>query len=120
MERISPVVDPTSGTYKVTIGVTDRQNLLRIGMFVSLQIITSIHENITAVPKDAIVYESGLPFIYVVRNGLAHKVLLNAGVSDELYIEAISGISDGEEIIVVGKSGLKDNAKVRVMSEIRQ
>lgn len=114
--RISPVVDPTSGTFKVTIGITDSQNIMRIGMFVSLRIITSVHENITAVPKDAIVYESGLPFVYAVRNNIAHKVLLNTGVSDELYIEAVSGISENEEIIIVGQSGLKDNAKVKVMS----
>ena len=116
IKRISPVVDPSSGTFKVTIGITDPRNLMRIGMFVSLRIITSIHENITAVPKDAIVYESGLPFVYAVRNNIAHKVLLKAGVSDELYVEAVSGISENEEIIIVGQSGLKDNTKVKVMS----
>ncbi|MEJ2051990.1 MAG: efflux RND transporter periplasmic adaptor subunit, partial [Calditrichota bacterium] len=37
VKRISPIVDPTSGTFKATAGVRDPKNLLRPGMFVSVR-----------------------------------------------------------------------------------
>lgn len=115
IERISPVVDPNSGTFKVTIEIADLENNLRIGMFVSIRLITAVHENVIAVPKDAIVYDGGLPFVYIVRDGIAHKQLLQAGFSDEQYVESTGGISADDEVIIVGQGGLKDKTKVKVM-----
>jgi len=119
IKRISPVVDPNSGTFKVTVGISDPNDVLRPGMFVSIRIITSVHENVIAVPKNAIVYDGGLPFVYVVKNSIAHKILLQEGVSDEQYVEALDDLSEGDEIIIVGQSGLKDRTRVKVMPPLK-
>jgi len=113
IKRISPVVDPNSGTFKVTIGISDPQNALRPGMFTSVRIITAVHENVIAVPKDALVYDSGMPFVFVVKNDAAHKIPLKQGFSDERYVESLEGLSAGDRIIIVGQSGLKDGSAVK-------
>lgn len=117
IKRISPVVDPSSGTFKVTIGVRNRSDLLRPGMFVNLQIITDTRENTVLIPKTAVVYENEFMNVYVVRDGVAHKIRLTPGFEDNVKVESLKDIEAGEKVIVVGQSGMRDKTKVKIVSE---
>ncbi len=44
VDRISPVVDPGTGTVKVTVA-TPRQEGLRPGMYVEVELVTAVHED---------------------------------------------------------------------------
>ncbi|MCY4546291.1 MAG: efflux RND transporter periplasmic adaptor subunit, partial [Gemmatimonadetes bacterium] len=44
--RISPVVDPQSGTVKVTVEIRDRQGKLRPGMFTTVNLVIANHEDV--------------------------------------------------------------------------
>lgn len=63
VQRMSPVVDASSGTFRVTVGVTDPARL-RPGQFVSVQIEVDRREGVLVVPKPALVYEDGVPVVY--------------------------------------------------------
>ena len=115
VKRMSPIVDPASGTFKITVGIDDPENTLRPGMFITVRIITAVHENVIAVPKDAIVYDNGLPYVFKVEASLANRIPLKAGFSDDLFIESLDNFSAGDEIIVVGQNGLKDGARIRTL-----
>ncbi len=115
VKRMSPIVDPTSGTFKITVGIKDPNNLLRPGMFITVQIITAVHDDVIAVPKDAIVYDSGLPYVFKVENSVASRVALKSGFSDEQFTESLENFSLGDEIIIVGQNGLRDGALIRTL-----
>ena len=117
IKRVSPVVDPQSGTFKITIGVKNRKNVLRSGMFVNTHIITSTHEQAILIPKTAIVYENEQMNVFVVRDSVANKVALKVGFQDHEKVESLEGIEDGDKIIVVGQAGLKDKTRVRIVNE---
>ncbi|MEE4311717.1 MAG: efflux RND transporter periplasmic adaptor subunit [candidate division KSB1 bacterium] len=117
VKRVSPAVDPQSGTFKVTIGVRNMDNRLRPGMFVNTHIITSTHESTILIPKSAIVYENENMNVYVVRDSLAHKITINPGFQDYEKVESLSDIDEGEKVIVVGQAGLKDQTKVKIVLE---
>jgi membrane fusion protein (multidrug efflux system) len=116
IKRVSPVVDPQSGTFKITIGVKNRENKLRAGMFVNTHIITSTHSNAILIPKMAIVYENEGMNVFVVKDSVAKKVMLNVGFQDHEKVESLDGIEEGEQIIVVGQAGLKDGTRVRIVN----
>jgi len=116
VKRISPVVDARSGTFKVTVGLRDRWEFLRPGIFVNVQIITDTHEKAVLIPKQAIVYDGGDRYVYVVEDGTASKIKLDAGFENGEFIEALSDIEPGMPVIVVGQNGLKDKAKVKISS----
>ena len=63
VSRIAPVVDPTSGTFRVHIAVDDGA-VLRPGQFVSINLEVDRHEDVVVVQRRAVVYEDGLPVIY--------------------------------------------------------
>ena len=61
--RLSPVIDATSGTFRVTVNLDAGQETLRPGQFVEVNIEVERREQILTVPKSAVVYEDGLPIV---------------------------------------------------------
>ena len=116
VKRISPVVDPASGTVKVTVGVKNRSRKLKPGMFVNVNLIIAVHQNTVLVPKLAIVYENEYMNVFVVKDSLAHKIRLTPGFEDSEKIESLKDLQAGDEVIVVGQAGLKDKTRVRVVA----
>ncbi len=58
VKRVSQAMDPQSGTFKVTVGVNNKENKLRPGMFVNVHIVTAPHDDAVLIPETAIVYEN--------------------------------------------------------------
>jgi membrane fusion protein (multidrug efflux system) len=115
VDRVSPVVDPSSGMVRVTIRVADRQRLLKPGMFVNVHLITDTKRDAVLIPKKAVIYDDNQQFVYVVRNDtLAFKIPLKPGYTDRDRVEALHGLNIGDTIIVVGHSGMKDSTKVKI------
>lgn len=113
--RISPVVDPNSGTFRVTLAIDDAEGMLRPGLFVTTKIVTATHDQALLVPKRAVVYDDGYPHVFVVQDSTARKIQLDVGFEDTRNLEVLSGVSPGDSIVVVGQNGLKDQARVRVI-----
>ena len=117
VKRISPTVDASSGTFRVTVGLKDLEEELRPGMFVAVHIITDTHENALLIPKSSVVYENGLPYAFFLeQDTLVRRVRLEKGFSDEQYVEVLSSVSDTDRVVVVGQNGLKDGARIKVVA----
>ena len=112
--RISPV-DPGSGTFKVTLELKSKKQLLRPGMFINAHIVTATHPRAVLVPKRAVVYDDGLPHLFVVSDSTVNKVRFEMGFDDTEFVEVLAGVKKGDQIVVVGQNGLKDKAKVRII-----
>ena len=117
IKRVSPVIDPASGTFKVTIGVKNIDNVLRAGMFINAFIVTDVHDDAILIPKTAIVYENEAMNVFVVKDSLAHKISLKVGFQDHEKVESLSEIEEGDKVIVIGQAGLKNKTKVKIVSE---
>lgn len=115
VKRISPVVNPETGTFKVTIGLDLDHEGLRPGMFVNAFIITRTNDNALILNKDAIVYDGNKRFVFVVKDSLAYKLPVEVGFEDASRIEIIGGISDTANVIIVGQNGLRDKTKVKIV-----
>jgi membrane fusion protein (multidrug efflux system) len=114
VRMISPIVDPTSGTMKVTIDINDRTGLLKPGMFVTTFIITETHTNALVIPKKALVLESDADQVYVYDDGVARKATLQLGFQESDRVEVLSGLNEGEQVVTVGQEGLREGLPIRV------
>jgi membrane fusion protein (multidrug efflux system) len=63
VERIAPLVDSRSGTVKVTVAIPRGEELLP-GMYVSVELITAVHEDAILVPKRALVYDDEQIYVF--------------------------------------------------------
>lgn len=113
--RISPVVDPDTGTFKVTIAVPDKEMRLKPGMFGRFHIVYDSRQAVLLLPRAALIDEQDEQFVFVVEDGIAVKKTVSTGYSRGDSVEVTAGVGDGEEVIVMGQTGLKDGAAVNVI-----
>jgi membrane fusion protein (multidrug efflux system) len=113
--RISPVVDATTGTIKVTLEVSARGKL-RPGMFASVYLEMDTHDNALVIPKSALSFESFGDTVYVAKEGVAQRRDLEVGFEEEDFVEVLQGLDDGERVIVVGQDGLSDGTPVQILA----
>ncbi len=117
VKRKSPVIDPQSGTFKVTVAVEDPQDQLRPGMFVNTQLIVDTHEDALLLPKAALIYENERSYFFTVQNDSAIKVELKKGFEDARKVEILNDLPVGSRVVVLGQNGLKDGTKVKIIDE---
>ena len=114
--RVSPIVDPVTGTFKITIEVSDETRQLKPGMFARVAIVHDMHANALQVPRSALIDEIGTTTLFVVEDDVAHQREVQTGFSGEGRVEITSGLSDSDQFVAVGQSGLKDGAKVSIIN----
>ncbi|NOY26211.1 MAG: efflux RND transporter periplasmic adaptor subunit [Oligoflexia bacterium] len=64
--RVSPVVDPQSGTVRVTVAVDPTTTSLRPGQFVKVRIEVDRHKDVLTIPRRALVWIDGDPVAWTV------------------------------------------------------
>jgi membrane fusion protein (multidrug efflux system) len=118
IDLVSPVVDAESGTIKVTIEVRDYPPTARPGDFVEVSIVTDRHDDTLLVPRIAVVTERGQRHVYVVDKGVAQRRTVEIGFEDDDAMEILSGIEDGEPVVVQGQRALRDGQPVEVLDAL--
>jgi len=113
---ISPVVDPKTGTVKVTVAVVERSADIRPGSFVRAEIETDRRVDAVLVPKLAIMTEGARDFLFVAKDGLAERRTVELGYTREGAVEVLEGVAAGEKVIVAGHTTLDDGERVEVLS----
>jgi membrane fusion protein (multidrug efflux system) len=114
VKMVSPVVDPASGTSKVTIDIEDDKGKLKPGMFASVFITTETHKDALIIPKRALILESDLDQVYIYQDGNAHKVNLKIGISSGDNLEVLSGLQEGDLVVTAGQDGLREGLPIRI------
>jgi multidrug efflux pump subunit AcrA (membrane-fusion protein) len=162
--RVAPVVDPSSGTFRVTVDLEPGQGALRPGQFVSVEIEVDRHEGVLVVPREAVVYEDGAPIVYRMIEAppedpdsdsdsageapagrgwgrdrgaprdadsdsdseadteagpkhVAERVRVQLGLVDAVSAEIVEGLAEGDPVVVIGQSNLRDGAPIRTPGE---
>ena len=114
--RVSPVVDPETGTFKLTIEISDPTRRIKPGMFARIGVIYDERRDALRVPRSALIEDDEGTQLYVVDDGVANRRDVVTGFSDRGMVEIVSGLSDGETIVTVGQVGLKDGTSVRIIN----
>ncbi len=117
VERISPVVDAGTGTFKVTVEVDEADTELKPGMFGRLDIVYDSRPARLLVPRPAVVETESGPAVYVVKDGVVERRPVETGIAWQDRLEIVSGIEESEQVVVVGQSGLRDGARVKVVAD---
>ncbi len=121
VERISPVVDTQSGTFKVVLNINNQDLDLKAGMFAHVSLNYATREQTVVVPRHAVSsLDSQYSVFTVDAEGIAHKVDVKIGFEDETRMEIIEGLTAGQQIVVSGQANLKDAALVEVIRSEQQ
>ena len=113
---VSPIIDPASGTIKVTVEIPEYPASVRPGDFAEVRIVTERRDGRTLVPRVALVSDKGEDVVYVEIDGVAERRAVEIGLSDDEHAEIISGVNVGEYVVVKGQRSLTHGQAVRVLS----
>ena len=118
VERISPQVDPATGTVLVRASVPANAPL-RPGQFIRVRIVSDVRADRLVVPIESVVKdpETG-PYVAVVDNGKATRKTVKTGLRDGGLIEIQGeGLKEGQIVVTLGAYGLPKETKVRVLDK---
>ncbi|WP_099465026.1 efflux RND transporter periplasmic adaptor subunit [Parabacteroides provencensis] len=112
---IYPTIDPSTRTFPVEIKIANNDERVRPGMFARVTITFGTMNHIV-VPDLAIVKQSGAGdrYIYVYKDGKVSYQKVELGRRMDNKYEIISGINDGDMVVVSGQSRLNNGMKVEI------
>ena len=114
IDRVSPVVDSGSGTFRV-ISTFEGGGLLQPGMFGRVRISYDQRANALVIPRNALLEDGNEPTVYTVRDNKAVRSVLKLGYSEGQWVEVRQGLKEGDPVVVAGKSALRDGSAVKVL-----
>jgi membrane fusion protein, multidrug efflux system len=114
VDRVSPVVDSGSGTFRVVCAFAGGNNL-RPGMFGRIEIVYDQRDQVLTLPRTALIEDEGESAVYVVRNKKAVRVPVQLGYVDGEMVEVTSGLKENENVITAGKVAVRDGTEVEVL-----
>ena len=141
IKLISPVIDPTSGTIKITVEVSKYPAGTRPGDFAEVKIVTELRPESLLVPSGAVITDKGETIVYVVgkaapkaeakseaaaegekgskggEDPTAERRIVKTGFTDDLNTEILEGLTAGEKVVVRGQRSLKNGAAVKILDQ---
>lgn len=110
VERIGGALDPASRSLAVYVRVANADGRLRPNMRATLDLVTGGSDLTLAIPKTAVLGESGHAFVFVQDGERADRFARRAvvlGASDDRFVEVIDGLAPGERIVTSGNYSLQ-------------
>jgi len=116
VSRVSPIVDPQTGTFKITVEIVDKTRRIKPGMFGRIGVIYDVHENALQIPRSAIIEDQGAASVFVIDGDRATRRPVSTGFSNRGMVEITNGLQDGEQVVTVGQGSLKQDSRVTVIN----
>ena len=114
VKRVSPVVDAASRTKQIILTFDQRDPKINAGMFSQIILYTKDYSGAVTVPKSALVTNEDKYFAYVMQgDSTVEKREVSLGEEVDGIVQIISGLREGERVVVQGQTSLSQGAKVK-------
>jgi len=110
------VIDNTTGTARLKAIFQNPHEELFPSQFVNIRLLVDTQQNQIVVPSVAVQTGQQGPFVYVVNanSRVSLRPVTTGNVSDELGTQILTGLEDGEQVVVDGTDRLQNNTQVRL------
>lgn len=112
VSEVSPVADPSSRTSPIKLRLAPNPQL-RSGQFARVTLALTDAQTLT-VPAEAVGVIGQIEKVYVVENDRLALRLVRTGGRDNGHTEILSGLHEGEEVVVPATPNLRDGQAVTV------
>lgn len=115
VSRIYPAVDPQTRTFQAEVLIPNKGEKFFPGMFARVSVNHGTQENVV-VSDRAVVKQtgSGNRYVYVLHGDKVSFNKVELGTRTDSGYEIISGVADGDTVVVAGQSRLADGIKVQL------
>lgn len=114
-------VDPDTRAIQIRAHINNQEFKLRPGMLLQINLQKKLLTTLV-LPEASLVPVEDKHFVFVVENGAAAKKQVKIGLRKPGKVQIVSGLEEGEQVVIEGALKLRDGSKVKVMNadEIRE
>lgn len=113
--QLSPAIDPDTRTFKGMVSIDNHDLLLRPGMFVSADIITSLKDSVIVIPKNIVLSRQRGKTVFIVDRGVAEERIIETGLENLTEVEVTRGLEKNERVVTSGFETLNNRSKVKII-----
>jgi membrane fusion protein (multidrug efflux system) len=121
---INPEIDQTTRTVRIRSTLSNKEELLRPGMFANVEVIMPQQDEVLAIPATSVLYAPYGDTVFVIdtkkdeESGEEQKVLrqqiIRLGQTRGDYVSVTNGLKEGESVVTSGVFKLRPNMAVVV------
>ena len=115
ISRLNPSADSTNRQFMIYVQLDNTDQSIRPGMFATVSIITGSVDADVVVPREAVkAGANGQPDTVTVvdSTSTAHIVPVQRGVEDATGIQILSGVEEGQRVVVQSYAAVREGQKV--------
>ena len=112
---VNQAANALTRTFEIQMVVPNQQGLLKAGMFARVDIVLQDKKEVIVIPIDALLGNEGNRYVYVVKKDTAVMRPVSLGIIQNDRVEILSGLAQGDELVVVGQQMLHQGAKVNLV-----
>ena len=115
---ISPTLMPARRTATAEIGIDNPDGTLKPGMFAKVTIPVKVHEDAILISRASLIedVDTKTQNVFVIENGISQRRAVEIGLLRDGEAEVLSGLMEGEAVVVAGQHSLKQGESVRVVN----
>jgi RND family efflux transporter MFP subunit len=111
--RFSVDLRSDTRTMHTEVDVANPERVLMPGLYAEAEVGLDEKENVSTVPLQALTHEGNKTTVFVVNpDGVVEDRAVQVGLQTTSDAEVISGLNEGEQVVVSDRSGLKPGQKV--------
>jgi len=115
IQAISPAPAAGELTYPIKISISDDQGKIKAGMFAEIRIVSEEKKNTLCVPSDSVIMKNGTAVVVTLDKGNVPKYNeVTTGIDNGKYVEILSGIKEGDTIVISGQQYVTEGAPVNI------
>jgi len=114
---ISSIIDTNTKAFKVNVIVDNPNANLRPGMFAKVDLVVKRKLDAVAIPREIILRRNNRNIVFVVNKeekAIENEVTL--GFENRDMVEILSGLKEGDDLVILGYETLQNNAQVKIMN----
>jgi len=110
-------VDQISKTLEVKIEILQPEVQIPVGVFARGDILVKTNQDALIISSSALTRKKDGIYVYVIEEGIARQKEVVLGIIQDERVEILEGLSEEEEIVVLGNQELEDGVKVTVLEK---
>ena len=117
ISNIDQRVNRDSRTIRAYAIIDNKNNNLRPGLMLNIDIILDEIEATMLIPEESVLTSKDYSYVFVIEENIAKLKEVNLGISSNGMIQILSGINSGNKVVTLGHEKLKDGSKIKIIED---
>ncbi len=115
ISSISPIGENNSNIYPVEIELSNKNNILKPGMFAEVSFQVEKVQSQIMIPRKSILSDGDTNYVYIVENNEPKKIVIEKGFTQDGMVQILKGLNVEDQLIVKGQEYITVGTTIRIV-----